>query len=407
MIDCEQAQKLIAEYSLSPREEEILVAAALGRVNARDVLAPIALPVFDNSAMDGFVLNSRETLGASVEKPVLLPVQGAVKAGDDKRLILGRHETLRIMTGSFIPQGADAVLAKENAVIHEDTLVIQEPVPVGQNIRYKGEEIKKGSLVLAKNSIINPGTVGFLSAMGLEQIRVYQVPRISVIATGSELTAPGSVLGVGKIYDANTSMIRAALEEMRIRPVFARRMGDHPAQIRKVIDFCLKESDVVILMGGVSVGDFDFVKKILADAGVETVFWKVSQKPGKPLFFGKKENRLVFGLPGNPASVFTCFYEYVYPAIRRSMGYKNPYLSSEWIELGQPIKPDGQKTLFVKARIEPAARVVIPLKNQKSHMLSSFCEADSFVVVPGSEKILEKGEKVKVHSLPYAVGGAR
>ena len=249
--------------------------------------------------------------------------------------------------------------------------------------------------------MINPGTVGFLSALGIDRVKVYQTPRVALITTGSELVTPGNMLGTGKIYDANTPMICAALLDMKIRPVFIRRVKeDQLTLMKRIVDFSLNESDIVIVMGGVSVGDFDPVKKILADTGVETIFWKVSQKPGKPLFFGKKDKKLVFGLPGNPASVFTCFYEYVYPAIRQSMGYANPYLSSEFVELTQAIKPDTDKTLFVKSR------VVTPLKNQKSHMLSAFCEANSFVVVPGSEKIVEKGEKVKVHTLPYAMEGA-
>ena len=409
MTSCEEAQKLISENNFLPKEEEMPLSTVLGRVNARDLKAPISLPVFDNSAMDGFALRSEDTLGASPERPVFLPIRGVVKAGDSKEAVLSRHQTCRIVTGSFIPQGADAVLAKEDVFIRESSLVIQSPVSRGQNIRMLGEEIKKGDVVLKKGLAINPGTVGFLSAMGVDRIRVYQAPRIAIIATGSELAAPGKLLRTGKIYDANTAMICAALEEMRIRPAFVRRVrDDRPLLMKKIIDFSIKESDVVILMGGVSVGDYDLVKKILAESGVKALFWKVSQKPGKPLYFGKKDDRLVFGLPGNPASVFTCFYEYVYPAIRQSMGYPNPYLSSESIELAQAIKPDREKTLFIKARIaSEKERVVTPLKNQKSHMLSSFCEADSFVVVPGSEKILEKGAKVEVHSLPYAMGSVR
>ena len=403
MISFEQAQKLIADHGLMTQEEEIFVSAALGRVNSMDVKAPMELPVFDNSAMDGFVLRSEDTLGVSTGDPTRLPICGVIKAGDREEITLNRGECYRIMTGSLIPFGADAVLAQEQALLEEDCLVIQEPLPRGKNIRWKGEEIERGSLILPKGSVINPGTVGFLAAMGINRIKVYQPPRISLIATGSELIAPGDSLVPGKIFDANNPMIVAALEEMRIRPILVRRLGDRLNLMKKVIDYALKEGDFIILMGGVSVGDFDHVRRVLSDSGVETIFWKVSQKPGKPLYFGKKDGRLVFGLPGNPASVFTCFYEYVYPAIRRSMGFPDPYLFSEWVELGQSVTPDTEKTLFIKARLEQnGKRSVMPLKNQKSHMLSSFCEANSFLVVPESGTTLEKGEKVQVHSLPYA-----
>ena len=407
MISCEQALKLIEENNLPSKEEEVFISAALGLVCSRDVKSPLNLPFYDNSAMDGFVLWSGDTLGATVEKPILLSIRGVIKAGDNGRDCLDEKETYRIMTGAPIIKGGDTVLEKEKAFVQGNCLVISAPIPKGKNVRYKAEEIKKHELVLPKDSVINPGTIGFLAAMGMNEIKVYKKPVVSLIGTGCELVTPGNPLGPGKIYDSNTAMIRAALEEMRIRPFLVRRLNDAPKAIKKVLRFALKESDLVILMGGVSVGDYDFVKGLLEEEGVRTLFWKVRQKPGKPLFFGRKDNRLVFGLPGNPASVFTCFYEYVYPAIRRFMGYKNPYLSSARFELQGSLKPDPEKFLFLKSKIKTSGtKGVLPLKHQKSHMISSLCEADSFVVVPNSGKIVEKGEKVLVHSLPYALTGA-
>ncbi len=406
MISCSEAQRLIAQHKLSLKEENIPLLEALGHVNARNLKAPISLPVFDNSAMDGFALKSADTQDATLEAPVRLSIRGVVKAGDSSSLAIRKGQACGLMTGAPIPKGTDAVLAKENVVVQDNFLIVKSPVSPGKNIRRKGEEIKKGQTVLSEGSVINPGTVGFLASMGIHHLYAYQIPKISLVATGSELTVPGNPLERGKIYDSNTAMIRAALEGMRIRPFFTRKVPDRPDLIKKMIHFALKESNILILMGGVSVGDFDYVKPILADSGVETIFWKVSQKPGKPLYFGKKENCLVFGLPGNPASVFTCFYEYVYPAIRFSMGYADAALSSEWIKLSQAIYPDQEKTLFIKARVEPTQeRQVTPLKHQQSHMLSSFCQANSFVVVPGSKQVLEVGEKVEVHSLPYLCGG--
>ena len=413
MISFEQALKLIAQNNPPPKEEEVFISAALGLVCSEDVKSPLDLPLYDNSAMDGFVLRSEDTLGATADKPVLLSIGGVVKAGDNGENCLRKKESYRIMTGAPLIKGGDAVLEKEKAFVQNGSLWVSAPVIKGKNIRYRAEEIKKHELVLPRNSVINPGTIGFLATMGMNKINVYKKPVISLIATGNELVSPGNPLGPGKIYDSNTAMIRAALEEMKIHPSLVRRLNDEPKAMKQVLRFALKESDLVILMGGVSVGDYDFVKGVLEEEGVKTIFWKVSQKPGKPLYFGRKEDKLVFGLPGNPASVFTCFYEYVYPAIRRFMGYKNPYLSSSRLELKESIKPDPEKFLFIKGKIENArlpdgqgeAKRVVPLKHQKSHMISSLCRADSLVVVPNSETVLEEGEKVLVHSLPFSWEG--
>ncbi len=407
MISFEEAQKLIEKNNPPMQKEPTSILEALGCVNAMNVRSPLALPCFDNSAMDGFVLRSKDTLGASAEHPIALNIRGAIKAGDGAALSLGKKETYRIMTGARILRGGDAVLAKEHAVLRNEHLLVIAPVPEGRNIRFRGEEIRKNEFVLPRGSVINPGTIGFLASMGMTEIVVYKKPRISLVATGSELMPPGVPLRPGRIYDSNTSMIQAALENMRIRPEFVRRLNDKPAIIRKVIDFALRSSDVLIFMGGVSVGDHDYVKDVLGQAGVKTVFWKVSQKPGKPLYFGVKNNRLIFGLPGNPASVFTCFYEYVYPAIRRFMGHKYPGLSSEKLRLKEALKPDLEKYLFLKSRREHGEhKTVTPLGRQRSHMISALCEADSLVVVPNSEKMIDKGEDVLVHALPYALENA-
>ena len=403
MISCEQALKLIEAHHPPLKEHTGLISAALGLVCAENVRSPRNLPLFDNSAMDGFVLFSGDTRDATADKPVLLTLRGVIKAGDYCRDPLAKKEAYRVMTGAPLLKGGDAVLEKEKACVRDNCLVVSSPVPKGKNIRYEAEEIKKHELVLPKGSILNPGTIGFLASMGMTQINTYAKPAISLIATGAELVSPGNPLKQGKIYDSNTPMIRAALEEMRIHPLFIRRTDDMPKTMQKVIHFALKESDLVILMGGVSVGDYDFVKALLEKEGVKTVFWKVSQKPGKPLYFGVKGNTLVFGLPGNPASVFTCFYEYVYPAIRRLMGYKNPYLSSVTRVLKGSLKPDPEKFLFIKSKIEHGKNAgVFPLKHQKSHTISSLCETNSFVVVPNSETVLKEGDQVLVHSLPYA-----
>lgn len=405
MISFEEAQQCIQANVPPPREEESFILSALNRVCARDIFSPVDLPLFDNSAMDGFLARSIDTVSATPEKPVALAVSGLIKAGDSAEgMELNPNKAYRIMTGAPLAAGADAVIVLEKAEVEKGILLIRKPLDKGANIRLRGEELKKGALALPKGAVIHPGTVGFLANMGLERVHVFQAPKISLIATGSELTPAGQFLAAGKIYDCNTPMLKAALEDLRLRPVFTRKLSDDPKSIKQVLAFSLKESDIVIVTGGVSIGDFDFVKPALQEAGVETLFWEVSQKPGKALFAGRAGQTLIFGLPGNPAAVFTGFYEYVYPAIRKFMGHANPFLRSDVMTPGHPLRADSAKTLFIKGKTAADGRV-FALGHQQSHKLSTLSETDCLVVIPpsASKASADMPAKVTVHSLPYAM----
>jgi molybdopterin molybdotransferase len=401
MISVEDAQALIAK-NIPPRKNEMApLIAALGCVISEEIKSPYPIPIFDNSAMDGFAFAANDTKNASPEVPSRFVIRGTIKAGDSP-IRSKPNEAWRIMTGAPIPRGADTVLEKEKATVAQDLLVIFEPFAKGRHVRYRGEELKKAQRVISKGTTVNAATIGILSSLGKKEARIYKKPNISVIATGSELVAPGSALLQGKIYDSNSPMVIAALMQMGIRPVLTKRLDDQPKKIKQVIGHALRESDLVILMGGVSAGDTDYVKPILQELGVQTIFWKVSQKPGKPTYFGKKEDTLVFGLPGNPAAVFTCFYEYVYPAIRGFMGFRDPYLGSKFFPVGESIEADPEKSLFLKAKIEAThgGPVVTALGCQSSHMISSLEEANGILVIP-SKKSVEQGQKALVHLLPY------
>lgn len=350
--------------------------------------------------MDGFALSSEATQNASAASPVRLHVMGEIVAGQAPTRLSKSEQTYRIMTGAPVPRGADAVLEKEKAVIEGDFLKISLPVPAGRHVRQPGEEIQKGALALPKHSLLHPGTIGFLASLGLDRVPVFAKPRVSVITTGSELECPGKSLEPGKIYNSNSAFLMSALMQMKITPILVRQVKDHPKLIRRVLGFALKESDIVIATGGVSAGEHDFVKMLLEEAGVETLFWKVSQKPGKPIYFGQKNGTLVFGLPGNPASVFTCFYEYVYPAIRLRMGHKQPYLAESGAFLAESLKADPGKSVFLKGRVSKHAAK--PLAKQQSHMLSTLAETNALLVVNRVEN-LKEGDAVTAHWLPYEV----
>ncbi|MDP2644027.1 MAG: molybdopterin molybdotransferase MoeA [Desulfobacterales bacterium] len=406
MISFEQARHLIERNIPRLRKKTVKIQHALGFVLAENVRAPIDLPVADNSAMDGFVLRSAETRHARSGKPVSFRIRGDIKAGDKQNRRVKKHEACRIMTGAFIPKGADTVIPKEEAIVKGDSLVIDQCIPAGRHIRYQGEEIARGRKVLDKGSLIHPATVGVLAMLGKDQVTVFDRPKVSLITTGNELVKPGSSLRPGQIYDSNSWMIQSALENMGIPPLRVSRVKDSRGKLGSAADTALKQSDILILMGGVSVGKYDYVKDILKEAGVRKVFWKVSQKPGKPLYFGRKGQTIVFGLPGNPASVFTCFYEYVFPALRRMSGFRGSYPHRELARIRTAVKPDQKKTLFLKAKItiNGKGKTVIPLGRQSSHMISSLQDANCFIAIPPSRRTVRKGQRVRVDLLPARNG---
>lgn len=407
MISFERAQRLIGAKTLRLKKRIIKTQDARGFVLAENVFAPINLPVGDNSAMDGYVLCSGETRNAQAGKPVILQIRGDIKAGDTRSRTLKTQESYRIMTGAFIPRGADTVIPKETAIVRGNKfLVINRFIPPGNHIRYKGEEVRKGSRVLAKGFLIHPATIGILAMLGRNKVAVFDKPKVSLITTGNELVRPGVALRPGQIYDSNSLMIRSALENVGIFPLKVSKAKDNIKLLKRAIADGLRGSDVLILMGGISVGKYDYVKDVLSEAGVKTVFWKVNQKPGKPFYFGTLGEILIFGLPGNPASVFTCFYEYVFPSLRRMSGFRHPYLHREVAEIQAEVKPDPQKIVFLKANTTVAGnkKKVMPLNLQGSHMISSLQASNCFVLIPPSPRTVKKGQKVWIDLLPPGNG---
>ncbi len=403
MISVAQAKKIISQEMTPLRKEIRSLGEALGYVLAEDIRAPLSLPIADNSAMDGFVLKAADTRGASFKNPVFLKIKGAIRAGDGGNEPLDARECLRIMTGALVPKGADTVLRKEDARIKDGYLAVSQALSQGNHVRLSGEEIKKGDLVLKKYAIINPGTVGLLASLGKTRVKVFSKPKVSLMTTGNELIRPGSVLKRAQVYESNSWMLRASLDQMGIAPCLVRTLKDKPKVLANGIRQALSVSDVVILTGGVSVGDYDYVKEVLQEQGVRQIFWKISQKPGKPIFFGKKNHKFVFGLPGNPASVFICFYEYVYPLLRRICGLLCPSLAQEVASLEESQSSDSSKFLFLKGkrkRFRNHTRVEI-LSHQGSHMISSLHAMNAIVLIPPGRGQVKKGESVHVDILPY------
>ena len=395
MITVKQAKDLLIKNinSLEPISKNLL--EAVGYVMEEDIFSPIDLPPFTCSAMDGYAIRSSDVRG---KLPIKLKIKGEIKAGDFKNITVGEGYAFKIFTGAPIPFGTDYVVMQEYTQQEDDFVLIKKNFSKYENIRWKGEEIRKGQKVLSRGTVLNPVVIGFLAIMGIDKVKVIRKPNAYLIVTGSELVIPGTPLKLGKVYDSNSFSIYSALKDMGIERISMVRRGDDFRAIHKAFEKAIAGSDVIIFSGGVSVGKYDFVRELFEKVGVETIFYKVEQKPGKPIYFGRYKGKIIFGLPGNPVSSLVCFYGYVYPAIRKMMGLYPIFLEEKTLSLLKEIRNKGGKVNFLRGMFY--SNTVMPLKYQSSHMLSSFAKANCLIIVPKNSKLIKKGEKIKVHILP-------
>lgn len=407
MITVTEAQDLLRRKTTEiaaqkkPVMEVLALKECLNRVLAMELAAPIPVPRFDNAAMDGFALKAKDSCGASSQTPVNLLVSGEVRAGDAPVKLEGIGRAIRIMTGAPIPEGADAVVMKEVISESGNEIKIFSEVNSGQHIRRVGEDIWQGAPAMSKGTRLTPGVIGFLASLGLLRVPVAVLPRIAVLATGGELVSSVENLKPGKIFDSNTFMLHATLQEMGLLPVKSARVQDDLSVLKKTFEEALEVSDVVILTGGVSVGDYDYTRKVLADLGVETLFWKVAQKPGKPFYVGYKKDQLVFGLPGNPYAVLVCFYVYVRPALSALMGLVNGELRRSQAKLWgnfEKFEKKDQRAHFLKGKslLKDGQAHVEILAGQGSHLLKAMGEADLLIYLPKERQEVKRGEEVEV-----------
>jgi molybdopterin molybdotransferase len=397
MMTVEEAQKIVAsEISRGP-QQQVPLRKAFGRVLAKDVFSPIDSPLFDSSAMDGYAV-----CGDSKQFSVI----AEIAAGDrfEKRLRPG--EAARIMTGAVIPAGARGVIPQEEVVAEDGKILLSRKVERGENIRRCGEELKRGGLALSAGVFLNPAAVGFLASLGIPTVDALALPRIAILPTGSELVRHLSLWRPGKVFESNSLALDCALQEFSIDAKLIAPISDVRSRLERAIAKALEESDFLWITGGVSVGRFDYVRPILQDLGVEQIFWKVAQKPGKPLFFGRKGDRFIFGFPGNPASSLVCYYEYARPALRKWLGFEDLYLEEEKARIAVPLLPRQGITQFIRGVASRNHRglSVHPTGDQGSHRMGTFAKANCLVVLPPTQALTpthyEKGDFVWIHWLP-------
>ena len=386
MIKVEEALQTIEANSTKMPTKQIAVNKALGYVLAEKVISPINMPPFRQSAMDGYAFIH------SIKHQY--DIVSISQAGDHSNLKLKANETVRIFTGAFVPDNADTVVMQEHVIANKDSILIAVMPQKGINVRLKGEQIAKDNVVFEAGTLVTPAAIGFLASLGITEIEVYKKPKVAILVTGNELVKPGEKLKKGKIYESNSVMLQAALETAGISKTKVYRVKDNLKATKKALKDILKKYDMVLVSGGISVGDYDFVKEALLQNDVEEHFYKINQKPGKPMFFGSKNGTLVFALPGNPASSLTNFYIYVYPAIRNRIGLSEIHRAKIVRTLNSDVKNDTGKTLFLKARYDETNVTV--LDGQSSAMLNTFAVANGLLIVPEDVEAYEKGTLVTV-----------
>ena len=391
MISVKKAISIIESKSIKLSKEKIDLPNSLGYSLAEDVISKINMPPFDQSAMDGYAI--------AMHKNSEYKLIGKIKAGQNSSLKLHPGECARIFTGAKVPPGSDCVVKQEiTDITKENTIYIKDSISKFDNIRFKGEQIKIGQKAIKKGTYINTGTIGFAATLGKAELSVYSKPKVKIIATGSELISPGTKLTEGSIYESNTFTLKAALNTSNFNSISIEKVEDNYENTKNKIQNAINDNDVILITGGISVGEYDFVKEILAEIGVNEGFYKIKQKPGKPMFFGYKKEKLIFALPGNPASALTCFYSYVLPALNFMSGRSDYQLEKRVLTLQSSYKKNIKMTHFLKGlAINDGVSI---LKKQSSAMLSPFINGNCLIIFEENREQWKAGDKVEALILP-------
>lgn len=384
MISYPQALSLIHDHPLNLHKEVRPCLDALGQRLAADIVAPINLPPFATSAVDGFALGDGSLSDA-------LMIQGEVKAGSQESIAIKYGHAVRIMTGAPLPHGTHAVVMKEHVREERGLLRLNTTPQRHDNIRWQGEDIEQGERVAQQGDVVTPSLIGALHALGIKNIEVYKPPALSIVSTGDELVDAGQDLKPGQVYYLMGPMLKAQASMMGITDTTYTRVQDRLDDIRGAIKNAL-EKDVVLITGGMSKGEYDLVRPALYDLGVEEIFYEGLWRPGKPLWFGKLGDKKIFGLPGNPVAACVCFHVFVRPLL---VGIKAT------LQRGV-MKEDYQKkqgfTFFARAFVDESHEVSI-VKGQGSHQIVSLSRANALAVIPEDISLIRAGELVWYYSL--------
>lgn len=408
MINVDQAKKIILkDIPRLKKSETIDISSCLGRVCAADIKSKDNIPPFDNSAMDGFAIRAKDSEGASRQNPIALEVIEDLPAGRVAIKKVRHLQAIRIMTGAPLPKGADAVIMveetrrKEQRAKSKELVEIFKEVKPGENVRRAGEDVKKGELVIKKGTVLKSGHIGMLASLGFSRIRVSRKPRVSILVTGDELVEISQKLKPGKIRNSNAYSLYAQALKAGALPLILGIARDSKKDLEQKIRKGLVGADALIVSGGISVGDYDFVKGVLKGLGARMKFWKVAMRPGKPMAFGVVGTIPVFGLPGNPVSSMVSFEIFVRPAILKMLGQTEGDIAEVDAVIEEDIEKKPGLRYFLRAitRWDCGRYLAKTTGPQGSSLLKSMARANSLVILPEDVKKVKKGESVKVRFL--------
>ena len=407
LIEIEEARRAVLARVAVAASEPVPLEEALGRVLAEQVASADDVPGFDNSAMDGYAVRAADTPGR-------LRVVAESRAGSPAGRDVQTGETIAISTGAMLPNGADAVVRVEDTDGGRETVEVRTGVEPGHDVRRAGEDISAGEVVLAPGAELGPAELGVIASVGLGEVSCARRPRATVLTTGDELQEPGEPLRPGGIRNSNQHSVSALVQSAGAELAAARIVHDDPGETRAALARAL-ESDVVVICGGVSVGEHDHVRPALEALGVEQVFWGVSLRPGKPTYFGVGPPRarpdrtrsggsgrpLVFGLPGNPVSAMVTFLLFVRPAIRAILGAADePRRTTAILDREYPTLPARTQAVRCRLVLRDDGWHAAPTKAQGSHLLTSMLGADALAIVPPGDAPLPAGARVEIELLP-------
>jgi len=391
MISISEAISIVKKsvFSLSePTTKKVEKAG--GYLLFEDISSPISMPPFRQSAMDGYAINIHESLSYKLI--------GEIKAGDSQKLTLNKGEAVRIFTGAAVPDTANAVMMQEKVTVDGNTISIENQIPLEHNIRPMGEQVKTGDIALKKGTKLTPAAIGYLLSLGITEVSVFRKPNIAIVTTGSELIEPGENLTYGKIYESNSKMLLSTLYNLKFYDVTIYKVKDDYKSTLEILDSAISNNELVLITGGISVGEYDFVGRALKELQVQELFYKVKQKPGKPLFFGQKRNTSIFALPGNPAAALSCFYVYVYIALQKMMHREHTELPRTKAKAKNSFYKKGDRPQFLKGIYSDEAVEI--LDGQNSSMLQTYALANVLVFAPEDVEIINIGDEVELFLLP-------
>ncbi len=401
LIEIEKARRLVVERASSLEAEPVALRNALGRVLAEDASAAEPVPAFDNSAMDGFAVRAADTHDAGPNCPVPLRIVGESRAGRPAARRLGAREAIRISTGAMLPDGADAIVRVEDTRPADGRVQLLATTEPGRDIRRVGEDVEPGAPVISRGTALGPAELGVLASLGRAQVSCARRPRVAVITTGDELQGPDEPVRPGGVRNTNAYTIPSLVEGCGGEVGLRKTVGDDARSTREALVRAF-EHDIVVVCGGVSVGDHDHVRTTLAELGVEQVFWGIALRPGKPTWFGlAPAGDLVFGLPGNPVSAMVTFLLLARPAIRALLGATTrPDRTRAILDEDYPKRPGRAHAVRCRLELRDDGWHAHTTGEQGSHILTSMLGADALALIPTASGGVEAGAVVDIELLP-------